>query len=226
MGFEHGRAGSINPRPSKSQSSCRKRHIRFSFQSDWKPKQERLTNFGNSEHGPSKASMAVALNVRNESKAECPQWVESRHFYAIPFRMGLKQRLWGALTGKSDQWFLTTMLSAAFGKLLMVAVLLTAFFAAGDEAISGSLEESSGRIRILDPARFLDVLVVAPIIESILLVFLIWLFGFKLRLRAAITVGLSAVVFVPMHGLNFASIGVLPAFVLWGLIQYVRRQHQ
>jgi len=124
------------------------------------------------------------------------------------------QRLWGALTGKSDQWFLTIVLSAVFGKLLLVAMLMIAFFAAGDDAISGPLDGK------LDSARFLDVLVLAPLVESILLVFLIWLLGFKLRLPTAITVGLSAVVFVPLHGLTPASISVLPAFLLWGLIQY------
>lgn len=124
------------------------------------------------------------------------------------------------MVGRTDQWPLTIVLPVLLTKLLLIPVAMLFSLAASDVEVSAAFEDYSGTIRNIDAALVIVSLVVAPLLETLISAVLVWLLGFKLHMPASLTACAVALIFVPLHGLTPASLIVLPAFLIWALIQY------
>lgn len=124
--------------------------------------------------------------------------------------------LWADLIGLSDRWGRTIALAAVLGRVATIPVAAVIYLLAPDTTEEGY----SGVLTDLGPAEVIATLVVAPLVESLIIVFLVWLFGIVLRAPVWLTALLVATAFVPLHGLVLVSFAVFPIFALMAAIQF------
>lgn len=129
---------------------------------------------------------------------------------------------WDDLTGRSDRWGRTLVYAVVLGRLSLMGLgaLLLAIY--GQAAIG----DFSGLVRSIEPGMILLIVGVAPPLESLIVLLIVWLVGGLLRAPAAVVAFACGAAFVPLHGLTPLSLMVLPFFALMGLIQlnWMRRR--
>ena len=134
------------------------------------------------------------------------------------------QRFRADLTGESDRWGRTILYGVLFARLALAPVLLVIglFFmlSTGASDPSNSLAGTSALISEVDAFAIVSGVIVAPLFESLILVFLVWLMSSKLGWRAWITALVCALLFVPLHGFAAGSFIIAPFFWLMALVQY------
>jgi len=125
-------------------------------------------------------------------------------------------RAWRDLIGASPRWGRTILYAVVIGRLSIMAVAMVVYGLAGAEADAGF----SGVIRSVDPGMIFAIVVVAPILESLIVLLLVWLFSRKLAWPLPVTVVLTALLFIPQHGFSFAALIIAPFFGLMAAIQH------
>ncbi len=134
------------------------------------------------------------------------------------------RRFQADLTGASDRWGRTIVYGLLFARLSLAPALLVVallFLWTTDDALSNdALAGFSGRLDNIDGARIFSAVVFAPLTESLLVVFLVWLMGKKFGWSGWLVALLSAVIFVPLHGLAIGSLMIAPFFGLMALVQF------
>lgn len=134
------------------------------------------------------------------------------------------QRFWADLTGVSDRWGRTILYSILFARLsfLPAGILVVLLYGlnTGDWTGSGSVEGFSGLIDEIDGFRIFTAIVFAPLTETPVLALLVWAVGFRLRAPRWLTVTITALAFVPLHGLVIGSLLVAPFFALMATVWY------
>ncbi|MCA3699838.1 MAG: hypothetical protein IM674_02465 [Brevundimonas sp.] len=126
--------------------------------------------------------------------------------------------VWRDLTGRSHRWGLTIVYGVIFARLSIIP-LLVLFALTTDVMNNDPLEGFSGAIGDIDAVRILSALVFAPLIESALVAFIVWLVSVRLRWPGWIAVSAVVVLSVPLHGLVLGSLLVAPFFALMATIQ-------
>lgn len=126
------------------------------------------------------------------------------------------QVFWADLTGASERWGRTLLLAVVIGRLSMTALGLMVLLAAGKQSTEGF----TGVLQTLDTATIFGAVIGAPLIESLIVLALVWLIGFKLRASAAVTAVLVGLAFIPQHGLALVSVMTAPFFALEALILF------
>jgi hypothetical protein len=125
-------------------------------------------------------------------------------------------RAWLDLTGASPRWLRTILYAAVAGRLSITAGGMIVYGLAGAGADAGF----SGVVRSVDPGTILGMLLLAPLLESLIVLLLVWLFSGKLGWPIGVTVALTALLFMPQHGLSYASLAIGPFFALMAAIQH------
>lgn len=137
---------------------------------------------------------------------------------------GLAGRFWADATGASPRWGRTIIYGVVVARLSLVPMLILVglidWAAHGDAPGPGSLEGFSGAIGQIDAVLILSALIFAPVLESLLVAFLTWLVGFRLKLPLWPTATLVGLAFVPLHGLVPASLVIAPFFILMAAVWY------
>lgn len=123
---------------------------------------------------------------------------------------------WADLTGASDRWVRTLVLAVVIGRLSMTALGLIVILAAGERSTVGF----TGVIESLGAGEVFAAVVGAPVIETLILLLIVWLVGFKLKASRTVTAVVAALAFIPQHGLALASVMVAPFFALEAVILY------
>lgn len=118
------------------------------------------------------------------------------------------------LAGRSRHAFLTMILAAIVG-LILINLIGSLIFAIGGPETS---EGSSSVVYEITQKVLVGALLVAPILESLIVWVTVWLLRSKIGLGRVMTVMLSGLLSVPLHGLAAASWAVLPGFALHTLI--------
>jgi len=126
------------------------------------------------------------------------------------------RRAWRDLTGASTRWGRTILYAVVASRLSIAAAAIVIYGLAGAGADAGF----SGMIRSVDFGIVFVFVVVAPVLESLILLLLVWLFSKKLRWPLPVTVLLTALLFVPQHGLSLASLVIAPFFALMAAVQH------
>ncbi|WP_396594084.1 hypothetical protein [Brevundimonas sp. R86498] len=122
---------------------------------------------------------------------------------------------WADLVGASDRWGRTILFATVLGRLAILPVVALIYI-----LVPGTTGEGySGELTDLGPAELVAALLVAPLVESLIIVFLVWLVGIRLGAPVWLTALLTAAVFVPMHGLVLVSLIIAPLFALMAAIQ-------
>jgi len=133
------------------------------------------------------------------------------------------QRFKADLTGESDRWGRTILYGVVFARLAFVPVLLVVgllfMLSTGETDPSDSLSGTSELISEVNAGAIISGVIIAPLFESLILVFLVWLMRSKLGWRAWITALVCALLFVPLHGLAAGSFIIAPFFWLMALVQ-------
>jgi len=128
------------------------------------------------------------------------------------------------LTGESDRWGRTILYGVVFARLAFVAVtlaiVLVYVLSTGETDFAAIFAGTSTTISEVNAAEIISGLLLAPLLESLLLAFLVWLMSSKLRWRPWIMALVCALIFVPLHGLAIGSLIVVPFFWLMALVQY------
>lgn len=138
-----------------------------------------------------------------------------------------KTTRWGRfksdLTGQSDRWGRTILYGPVFARLsfapILIAVGLVFMLSTGETDPSNSLSGTSALISEIDAFAIVSGVFLAPVFESLILAFLVWLMSSKLGWRPGITALVCALIFVPLHGLALGSLIVAPFFWLMALVQ-------
>lgn len=125
-------------------------------------------------------------------------------------------RAWRDLTGASPRWGRTIIYAVLAGRLSIMALAVAVYALAGGEADAGF----SGVVRSVDPGMIFVVVLVAPLLESLIVLLLVWLFSRKLGWSVGVTAALTALLFIPQHGFSFASLTIAPFFGLMAAIQH------
>lgn len=127
------------------------------------------------------------------------------------------------MTGQSDRWGRTILYGVVFARLsfvpVLIAVALVFILSTGETDPSKSLQGTSALISEVDAVSVLSGVIIAPLFESLILAFLVWLMSNKLGWRPRITALVCALAFVPLHGLAIGSLVVAPFFGLMALVQ-------
>lgn len=119
------------------------------------------------------------------------------------------------LTGASDRWGRTILFAAVAGRLALLPVAAAIYVLAPDTTEEGHTGTFGG----LGFVDLFAALVLAPLLESLIIVFLVWLIGGRLRAPVWLTALLVGAAFVPMHGMVLVSVTVFPVFALMAAIQ-------
>ncbi|MDZ4363636.1 hypothetical protein [Brevundimonas sp.] len=125
------------------------------------------------------------------------------------------QRFLSDLTGASTRWGRTILYGfvAARASITLVGIAVVLIWGeAGYDGFSGLLDQASLLVAIVAIA-------IAPLIEQLMVLFMVWVLAFVLRLPAEIAAVLTGLGFGTLHGLAPASLSVVPLFILLALIQ-------
>lgn len=133
---------------------------------------------------------------------------------AVGSRSGTDGGFWADFTGASDRWMRTFILALLLGRLSMIALGVAVVAAAGE----GAFENFTGVIPALDPGVVFAAVIGAPLLESLIVLLLVWLIGVKLKASRAVTAVVTGLAFIPQHGLSLLSVAVAPFFALEALI--------
>lgn len=130
----------------------------------------------------------------------------------------IRHSFWRDLTGQSERWLRTIVLSVLVGRLSLLAIGSVVVAVAGIEVV----EQYSGRIESLKPGVILSALLVAPIIESLAIRLAVWVFGSRFGWKWPVwaTALACAALAVPLHGLGPMSLVAAPFFGLMAAIQH------
>ncbi len=123
---------------------------------------------------------------------------------------------WADLFGRSDRWGRTILFATVLGRLAMLPVAAAIY----GLAPNSSEEGFTGTFGDFGLGDLLTAILIAPLIESLIIVFLVWLFGVRLRAPVWLTALLVGAAFVPLHGLVLVSLAVFPIFALMAAIQF------
>jgi len=127
------------------------------------------------------------------------------------------------LTGESDRWGRTILYGVVFARLafapVILAIALVYVLSTGETDPSKSFSGTSALISEVDAFAIVSGVFLAPLLESLILAFLVWLMSSKLRWRPWVTALVCALIFVPPHGLAIGSVIVAPFFWLMALVQ-------
>ena len=126
----------------------------------------------------------------------------------------LPRGFWADLTGASDRWGRTIVYAVAVGRLSMLVLGMAVLLAVGE----GGVEGFTGVIESVDAATIFASVVGAPLLESLIVLVLVWVIGFKLKASRAVTAVITGLAFIPQHGLSLVSVSVAPFFALEALI--------
>ena len=126
--------------------------------------------------------------------------------------------VWRDLTGRSHRWGLTIVYGVIFARLSIIPVVVLLALTT-DVAKNDPLQGFSGVIEDIDAARIVSALIFAPLLETALVAFIVWLVAVRLRWSGWISVAVVVVLSVPAHGLVVASVLVAPFFALMATIQ-------
>ena len=119
------------------------------------------------------------------------------------------------LVGAGDRLGRTILFGAIVGRLAILPVAAVIYALAPDTTEEGH----TGAFRDLGFVDLFTALAVAPVLESLIVLFLVWLVGGLLRAPIWLTALLVGAAFVPMHGLVLVSPTVFPMFALMAAIQ-------
>lgn len=125
-------------------------------------------------------------------------------------------RAWRDLIGASPRWGRTILYAVVTGRLSIMALAIAVYAIVGEGADAGF----SGVIRSVDPGMIFAIVVGAPVLESLVVLLLVWLFSRKLKWPLPVTVALTALLFIPQHGISVAALVVAPFFGLMAAIQH------
>jgi membrane protease YdiL (CAAX protease family) len=100
-----------------------------------------------------------------------------------------------------------------------LAIVLVYELLTGQTAPSGILAGTSTTISEVNVVEIISGLFLAPLFESLLLAFLVWLMSSKLRWRPWITALVCALIFASLHGLAIGSLVVGLFFWQMALVQ-------
>ena len=128
---------------------------------------------------------------------------------------GGRHGFWTDLIGAGDRWGRTILFATVVGRLSILPIAAVIYWLAPDTTEAGH----TGAFGDLGFVDLFSALVVAPLVESLIIVFLVWLFGVCLRAPVWLTALLTGAAFVPMHGLVLVSLTVFPMFALMAAIQ-------
>jgi hypothetical protein len=110
----------------------------------------------------------------------------------------------------------TAIAAGVAGKLLSLLLALPIYLLFGDAALEGY----SGQADEFGTETIFAFVIFAPLFESLIVRFTVWLLGARLRRGVTAVVVLSALVHVPLHGIAAMSLAVFPVFALHALIQW------
>jgi hypothetical protein len=124
-------------------------------------------------------------------------------------------RAWNDLTGRSPRWTRTLLYAVLASRLSMVLIGVVVVLLAGE----GVEENFSGLVTEIDALSTFGIVIFAPVLESLMLLFVVWLLGRKLRWPVPFAAVAAGLLFVPLHGLSLASLTIGPFFALMAAIQ-------
>jgi hypothetical protein len=127
-------------------------------------------------------------------------------------------RLGAALVGQSRNWGLTALLAGVASKIITTASSICLSYLAWEfYRIDAGMGFSGAVSRGVNTAIVLGALILAPLLESALVIATVWLLRLRFKNTAPIII-MSGVIHVPLHGMSFASLSVWPMFMLHALI--------
>lgn len=127
-------------------------------------------------------------------------------------------RFGGTLFGRSDSWALTAILAGVVGKIAYFTMALPIVLLSEALHVDATVGFSGSRLP-LNVVHVFGSLIIAPIIESAIVLFTVWLFRKGLKASSVVTIVTSGAVHVPLHGLAIASLATFPVFALHAIIQ-------
>jgi hypothetical protein len=128
-------------------------------------------------------------------------------------------RLVAALFGHSDNWLLTAVLAGVAGKVAGVALILLLDELAWQLFDVELMANFSGSRYSLNIFIVFLAVMLAPILESAIVLFIVWLLSKKVKASSVTTAVMCGAIFVPLHGISVMSLWVFPMFALHALIQ-------
>jgi hypothetical protein len=128
-------------------------------------------------------------------------------------------KLGAALSGRSDNRFLTAILVGFVGKIATFITALIIYGLAWEFFRADASLSFSGSGQSLSAELLFKALIFAPIAESAIVLAMVWLLSKNFKASTIITVVTSGAIHVPLHGLSVASLSVFPLFALHTLIQ-------
>lgn len=130
----------------------------------------------------------------------------------------VRRTFWSDLTGQSDRWGRTLVLTVVFGRLSALLIGLPILMLAGD----GADDQFSGMADALTDDWVFAGLVFAPLIESLGIRLVVWTLGSRAGLNWPVwaTALACGAVAVPLHGLSLMSMATAPFFALMAAIQH------
>lgn len=136
-----------------------------------------------------------------------------------------RHSFWRDLTGQSDRWVRTLLLSVAIGRVSLLAVgvvILLAVIALDSGEVDGTMDQYSGLIEALTLETVFVALVFAPLTESLAIRLMVWLAGSRVGWKWPVwaTALACALLAIPLHGLGPLSLAVAPFFALMAAIQH------
>lgn len=135
------------------------------------------------------------------------------------YRALIETRLVAALFGHSDNWLLTAVLAGVVGKAALFAVGFLLDELAWQLFDADSMAGFSGWGYSLNIFTVFRVVILAPILESAIVLFTVWLLSKKMKASSVTTAVMCGAIFVPLHGISVMSLSVFPVFALHALIQ-------
>ena len=134
----------------------------------------------------------------------------------------VRHSLWRDLTGQSDSWVRTLLLSVVIGRLSLMAAGFVILMLISTASHQGALDQFSGVTDVLTAEWIFVGLVFAPLSESLAIRLVVWALGRRPRPGWPVwaTAVSCALLAIPLHGLGPLSLAVAPFFALMAAIQH------
>jgi hypothetical protein len=141
------------------------------------------------------------------------------HVTGVRFHGSFATRLGQALCGRVDDWVLTAVTVGVVGKIAFFSASLLIYGISWQVFGADPRTGFSGSARPLSVEHVFDLLVFAPLFESLIVLSTVWLLHKPLKAAPLVTIAVSGAVHVPLHGISATSLSVFPVFALHALVQ-------
>jgi hypothetical protein len=122
------------------------------------------------------------------------------------------------LLGRADDVVGTALTAGVFSKLLGILIAVPVSLCVTLTTGGDATKDFSGQVRTIDSDWLEAALVVAPLLESLILLAVTWLVRRVLGLAEIPAALCAGLILVPLHGLAAFSLTVFPTFALQALI--------